>query len=773
MTEFFGKLASAAGVRENSAAKGSYITQLSANVKNEQYVELDDEQEKAFCDILKKLTLEGVDESSSVRDRVSFSAGDGGKLAIAYNTSEYYVEVKNLKLTYTDDKDIQTTITTDVRLTPPVTAPFDYFKGGSMEKSTVDEYAIIADKTITIKGEATVEGNVYSGGNIEALSNKLTLDSEIVASRSDLETKGSGSIVVGPSGIAGINDDKTRQVWVRNIITSPLNDTNQTAENDTDVPDSSESRPSKGTNINIKGDCYVADDLIINNPDYDVKIDGSYYGYNTGSASSAAGSRYDGSAIGINAANANLSIAGTLWLAGRNIIQDASYVTGSSDPVSVKEGESLSYKWTQSAYLIPGECIEGADGQNPMPASVFDDLTNYNENTKTRGDLNLDFTNYPFISQINIENYLDEEHPYTYKYVQQYNAEDSDSPENVVYIYMNFADEMSASSYFAAYASYLTQRTALTAAANILGYGKVDLSSGVLDGTSGRFTGNILLFDKSETQAPSTGTGDSEGSGAGNAVSGKPYKNTFAQEDGGNATDSSDGSEEDPFRDSVTSSSDSVITGNTSGTGEDGSDDTDEDDDDQTIDPDKPATTKSYTPFGSMTLAERNRTVYSSEIVNKETSCNYQYNGLISLLDQNTNMGYPAYELVVNMLSTYDIVNDDDINVIYREGRSTADDGSDLYYKKEALTLGSNGKTVLVKGDGVKKNGGIVIADRDVVVTGHFYGTIITTGNVILDGLSTVTAENTVGFSNIVKGDSKNDTTERVKVTYRNWKKNK
>ena len=139
-----------------------------------------DSQEKKFCDHLKTLTLEGVDSNSSVRDRVSFSAGDGGNIVIAYNTEDYYIEVKNLKITYTDDKDYQTTITTDIRLTPPVSVPEDYFTSSTMKNSIVDDYAIIADGTVSAVtgGDSTVDGNVYSGGGISAPSSTLTLKSD-------------------------------------------------------------------------------------------------------------------------------------------------------------------------------------------------------------------------------------------------------------------------------------------------------------------------------------------------------------------------------------------------------------------------------------------------------------------------------------------------------------------------------------------------------------------------------------------------------------------
>ena len=70
-------------------------------------------------------------------------------------------------------------------------------------------------------------------------------------------------------------------------------------------------------------------------------------------------------------------------------------------------------------------------------------------------------------------------------------------------------------------------------------------------------------------------------------------------------------------------------------------------------------------------------------------------------------------------------------------------------------------------------NKGIVIADRDVVVSGNFNGTIITTGNVTLQGSVTVKAEYTAGFDNIAKTEQTAESTERVKVTYRNWKKNR
>lgn len=757
VTDFFGKLAASAGVKENQAAAGSYVTQISDNIKGERYITLASSgggtdgasQEETFCRYLKGLTLEGADDDSDISDRVSFSAGDGGNIVIAYNAEEYYIEVKNLKILYTDDDEYQTTITTDVRLTPPVSVPEDYFTANSTKNSIVDDYAIIADGTVTsvTGGSTSVVGNIYSGGGIIAPSSRLSLISDIVSSRESLEAKGAGSISVRSRD--SDNDGTTAQVWVKNILTS-LSD-------GAEITGTSAGTSQHGTSISVNGDCYVADDLIMNNPDHDVTINGSYYGYNTGSSSSAAGSRYDGSAVGINAAGSNLNITGKLWLAGRNILEDESY-TSSSSSVSVKEGESLSYKWTQSAYIIPGECIVGADGQNPMPAETFDRLTSYDSATGKRSSLELNFMNYPFITQINIEEYLDKDEPYTYKYVQQY---DGTTVKNVVYVYMNFADEANASTYFARYASYLTQRTALTAAAKILGYGKVSLSDDVLNGTGGRFTGNILLFDKDETQIDESGSSTASG--------GSSYKNTFNQDEGTNATDS-ENDETDPFRESVTMPSDSILTDGSSGTDKE---DDDSDSGNSAADADKPVTTKSYSPFGSMTLLEGNRSIYSGEMINRETESNYQYNGLISLLDQNIYVNYPSYKLVENMISSKGLISDtdEDKNVIYIPEGSQKGDGTELSYEKKKLTKSSDGKSVLINGDGDMKKG-IVVADCDVIVSTNFYGTIITTGNVILKGGVTVTAEYTVGFDNVAKPEQTSDTSERVKITYRNWKKN-
>ena len=161
-------------------------------------------------------------------------------------------------------------------------------------------------------------------------------------------------------------------------------------------------------------------------------------------------------------------------------------------------------------------------------------------------------------------------------------------------------------------------------------------------------------------------------------------------------------------------------------------------------------------------------------MINRETESNYQYNGLISLLDQNIYVNYPSYKLVENMISSKGLISDtdEDMNVIYIPEKSQIDDGTELSFKKEKLTKSSDGKSVLLNGDG-SRNKGIVVADCDVIVSTNFYGTIITTGNVILKGGVTVTAEYTVGFDNIAQPEQSTDTSERVKITYRNWKKNK
>lgn len=757
VTGFFNMLAAEAGVSQNKASSGvSYVTSESRSVKGEKYITLtgsgsgssssDGSQAAALCSYLKGLTVEEASGDSDISDRIVFCAGTGtgagdgtsNNIVIAYNTTDPYVEIRNVCVTYTDDNDYETSITTDIRLSPPEGASGDYFTADQdTENTLVDDYAIIADGTVTAMSgsDASVTGNVYSGGGIKAASSRLTFFSDLISSRQDLEASGSGHITVS-SSTAG----STAELWVKNIITSPAE--GSASSGVTFDHNTSDANPQS---MAINGDCYVADDMLLNLPGYDVSINGDYYGYKTGKVKNSSSESYDGSAIGINAADANLNITGSLWLAGSNILTDEAYLDGSSSK-SVREGESLSYKWTQDAYLIPAECIVGAEGQNPMPASLFNKLTGYNSSTNTRGALELDFSKYPFIAQINVETYLDSTQPYIYKFVQQYNAT---STENVVYLYMNFSNEASASAYFARYASYLTQRTALTAAANILGYGRVSLSDDVLYGDSGSFTGNLVLFDRDETSDGSAGTGSAESS----------WTDRFTQQEGTNAIDET-GEETDPFRDSVVDEDDSVITeqtasGSSAGTGTD------------TGTESKSGVTKSYTPYGSLTVAEKNSGVYDSDMINKENELNYQYYGLISLLDKRVQVNAPDYRLVVNLLKNKELY--DEMNVIYIPQKGSGEDGSVSYIVK-ALKRGTNGTVTLDGSSGFDK--GIVVADCDINITGSFNGTIITTGNVTLRGSASVKAGYTVGFDNIAGKKEESSGAKRAGVAFRNWRKN-
>ena len=111
-------------------------------------------------------------------------------------------------------------------------------------------------------------------------------------------------------------------------------------------------------NIYINADCYVADDLTLNAKNGKVTIEGNYYGYQSSETVET-----KSSAINVNASGCVLDLTGvnTLWVAGKTFLSVPSIYGSSSESVSYKEvaqGESISYKGFQNAYLQPEELDE-------------------------------------------------------------------------------------------------------------------------------------------------------------------------------------------------------------------------------------------------------------------------------------------------------------------------------------------------------------------------------------------------------------------------------
>lgn len=259
------------------------------------------------------------------------------------------IVLKELSVVY-QENGYETMITTDVRVKVEFTR-LDVETPVTVSGKYMD-YSIITDENLLVpESGSEVTGNVYAGDSVVAdNTGKLTLAAAKLIAGSQIRTERGGSVDI--SGMEG-----HVEVWTKNILTVR------------DVTGAT-----GGQSIRIKNaDCYVADDMTIGAENSTVSIAGNYYGYTTvgGGVTGA-----DSSAIVINAGRSTLDLSNlsTLWLAGRGSLRVPDLYGGDTSASAyreIMEGETISYKGNQLAYLVPGECIREF-GHNPLTKAEYD-----------------------------------------------------------------------------------------------------------------------------------------------------------------------------------------------------------------------------------------------------------------------------------------------------------------------------------------------------------------------------------------------------------------
>ncbi len=678
------------------------------------------------------------DKLASYADKNYVSVLFGPASYISYDKDESVVKLQGMTVK-TAYEGYETDITTDLVFTPP----FDAIGSSGSVSDSMNGYSIIADKFVegqtSSKGDSgnQIKGNVYGGQGIIARNEAgLNIQADKVISRETLGTVGGGALEVsGPVKAGTVNEKTPGEVWVKDIKT----------EKTSSSADSTVNRK-LGTAIKILGNCYVADDLQLNKAGYDVEIDGNYWGYHSGYF---AGDMYDGSAIAINAPYADLTVAKktnqTLWVAGlNNIAVNESKAHGDSDPNRVKEGESVTYKWTQDAYLLPGGCVPKY-AANPLTVTQYNELKDNSEYLDENGNIKLNYANYPYISKINIADYLDPKKPYIVKFVQDYRntgstGETIGAEYGSVYLYLNFLSDSLASKFFTLYASQAAQRTALTVYANMARYGTITLNTSVSAGSgSDTFSGNIVVYSRDEGHT-------------------KPLDNIYeSMEQNQIVNVGGEVKEKDPFIDSAITNVENISR--------------DEGSSDPTT-----ITSTSNSDYGTLNIIESNvlsdpTGMRATSITNRENLSMSRYNGLISYLDETAEAIYPTFEIAETIKNQVE-ASGKNINVLYTK----SEDGT--YTEESPKNPGSVENSDMTIYDnrieisGSKK--GILIADRDVYVQGagkKFTGTIVTTGNVYLIGGATVVSSDDLLLNEVVVPTNK-EAAKHSSVTVENWRKN-
>ena len=355
-------------------------------------------------------------------------------------TGKRWLTLKNVKVSYKDEKGYQTDIQTDIVINVP-----DYRFEGDDTFNQLKNYIVICDDELNVEGKATVgfNGNVYTGG----VSSKDTLsgakeydyqDGIIASSESNVTFDSKTIITRGALNVLTGAKVKVNQAdfWAKNVLLSSVGDSNSTLK----------------SSLDLECNSYVLDDLSVDDNNASVKIGKTYYGYsyNIDNTKGESDDKHKqladySSAILVNGRNTLLDASSTLSklvLAGRAFVQrnDQSGIVDSSVE-DIAMGESASIKSNQVAYLVPSKYIIA--GHNPLVYRTKDNSSpefnsvdlkkNYNT-TSLLGDMKDEKGNC----------YLNEAEPVTFNY---------NNATGFVYLYLNFKDEQWANKYFANYYS--------------------------------------------------------------------------------------------------------------------------------------------------------------------------------------------------------------------------------------------------------------------------------------------------------------------------------
>lgn len=388
-----------------------------------------------------------ISDYLSVADgsRSGIEIGQAGDVLSEGGSDSGKITIKDLSITYTDADGYKTTIKTD--LVVKVTYP-KFFEANTAGPAFLD-YSVITDGNIIKDNGATVStisGCIYSGNSLVVTNGaNLTVQSPYLIAKNEINVEKNSTLSISKGSLEDLQyaSKKDTGLWTQNIMTTPENRT-ETSVNNLYI-----------SNI----DCYVQDDLTINGiKDTVVLSGGNYYGYGSGLTDAA----NTNSAININARDIDLTISGlnNLWLAGQSYISvPTGYGRDVTEDVqaSVMQGESVSFKGNQAAYLLPGDCIENV-WHNPMTRAEYDAALK--EITGSGGQKSLILSTRKADSVngdiMNLDQYLDMSSKaadgdyrsrYTPVFVQYAQGGE------MVYVYMNFSTANAAKKYFEEYYS--------------------------------------------------------------------------------------------------------------------------------------------------------------------------------------------------------------------------------------------------------------------------------------------------------------------------------
>ena len=366
--------------------------------------------------------------------------------------NNYTFTLKGLSVKYTDPNGVYSgQVTTDIKFT----APNVFYSRNKKDNDLMfyRDYVFVANESIEI-AHASSKGNIYAGeGGIVICKDNLFpvyIEGPKISTRGDLNINKQGSVEM-----------VVDEFYTNNIVTDRIGVA---------------SFPSNHyTAFDFSGNAFLYGDTILNVPFADIVMRGKYYGFNNANGK-------ESSAFVVNASNVNadLSEVTELFLGGTSYIE----IPTSAEGVSILTGESVTGKFTQSIYLVPGNCIsvvrngERIKVSNPIKASEL-------------STLQVDLSQNAINGGIDLTKYVDNTGKPYFTVTTTYSPGQS-LDNGRVYIYLKFASVEKASEYAQQYAEldplYINDR------AESFKYGNISINQDSVITTKG----NIITNNETE-----------------------------------------------------------------------------------------------------------------------------------------------------------------------------------------------------------------------------------------------------------------------------------
>ena len=352
--------------------------------------------------------------------------------------SDGEVTVEGISITFTGPDGKSTSITTDLTLNIEYPG-FRLFSASN--ENPAFRYILISDGNIYNSGandKINLIGNIYSGGDSLLPGTKgirfsngamMQLSSDKIITRETLAADDKAAVTINgyKETSVPLADGGTyfvSDIWANNISLSKS------------------AGGMGGSSITAWGKAYVADDLTLNADNSNFTLTGEYYGYSINNALSTDldrnGTPDGSSAVIINGKNVNLDLSNAekIWISGKAFLTVTDNEFESDlKVVNIVQGESLTFRSLQAAYLLPGECMN-TYGHNPIDK---DEITT---------PVTVSLSAYRDKTGIDLSSYLDYSQPYktvTVRYKK------GGRLHTLIYYYMNFRNHNAAREYFETY----------------------------------------------------------------------------------------------------------------------------------------------------------------------------------------------------------------------------------------------------------------------------------------------------------------------------------